>query len=235
MSGEALISLQEIATVLGGRKTPEDVRREAIELELFVQPDWKGSPCLSASEAKSLVDGSARQTREHERRRAKHLKREAEWQQAQVAAANAAAERVRAEHVGHVDGEALGRQYSPEREAWIRSHIDEHALRYRRLERANARLLSIRQRRTSPSARRPWRAGRRTSAQVVTPSPRVETGSCVAARDPDPARQNRLIKRRSRTCSFVVALRSPPQSAQLGCGSPCRVRHQLGSHDVSSQ
>ena len=117
-----LVPTAEVAAVLGKRATATDVEAEAIELGMLVQQDWAGRASLSAADAKSLLDGSARQTREHERRWAAHLKREANWQKAQLRAANAAAEKVRAEQRAsgrYIDGEAWGQQNAAARKAYI--------------------------------------------------------------------------------------------------------------------
>ena len=116
---EVLVTTAEVAVVAKGRKSAADVEAEALALGLWVTENWRGEKCLTAQAAKDFVDGTARNVFEHEEKQRRHQEATVEWQQRQVAAANAAAERVRAEHVGHVDGRAWGEQNRAAQRAWV--------------------------------------------------------------------------------------------------------------------
>jgi len=97
-----MVSLVEIAIVLN--TSAAEIEREARELGMRVESDWKGDPCLTAADAKAIVDGSARRQHDHEVRLADLRKRDQDWQRRQRAAATEAVEKVRAQQQAtHLD------------------------------------------------------------------------------------------------------------------------------------
>ena len=103
-----LITFREIA-VVSGRKAA-DLQAEAVELQMFVETDWAGRPCLTAGAAKALISGEQRAVLEHEARWRDHLAAEKRWVKDRNRVMTEAAEKQNAKHTGqHYDGESWAR------------------------------------------------------------------------------------------------------------------------------
>ena len=102
-----LVSLAEVAVVMKGRWYVGDVEREVNDLGVWTTTNWRGERCVTADQARSLVDGSQRATVEHERRWAKHQADERRWAaDREQAVTDAVAETPFVGGGGHVDGES---------------------------------------------------------------------------------------------------------------------------------
>ena len=99
-----LITVAEVGVVMS--RKPRDVEREAGELGMMIYSNWRGEPAISADDAKSLVDGSAKATQDHERRWREHVDAERRWQEGRAVAGVQASNRANAAHVGPYDGAA---------------------------------------------------------------------------------------------------------------------------------
>ena len=86
--GRDLALIDEIAKVT--KRTVDDVRAECTEFGFFILADWADRPGIAQDEARALVTGDARTSREHDAAWAAHLADCAAWTSNREAAVRAA-------------------------------------------------------------------------------------------------------------------------------------------------
>jgi hypothetical protein len=91
---EPMVSLDEIATVLGKKR--RDVERDVRALGLFVYKDWAGRDALILDDARGYASGSLKASREAKRQWDEHQRRCDQWLEGRRKASLDAAQAARA-------------------------------------------------------------------------------------------------------------------------------------------
>jgi hypothetical protein len=105
---EPMVSLDEVATVLGRKR--RDVERDVHALNLFVYKDWAGRDALILDDARAYASGGLKASREAKRQWDEHQRRCDQWLEGRRNASLDAAEKVRRtttwQSVPQIEGDA---------------------------------------------------------------------------------------------------------------------------------